>query len=92
MPTPQDRLAQSLAVLKKLQDKGIVAIHTKDMTRTHRERLISNGFITEVMKGWYISTRPEEPAGESTVWYASFWGFCADYLNSKFGKEWCLSP
>jgi hypothetical protein len=40
MPTPQDKLAESLAVLKKLQDKGIVAIHTKKMTRTHRERLV----------------------------------------------------
>jgi hypothetical protein len=92
MPTPQDKLAQSLAVLKKLQNEGIVAIHTKNMTRTHRERLLKNGFIKEVMKGWYIPSRPEEPAGESTAWYASFWGFCADYLNSRFGAQWCLSP
>lgn len=92
MPTPQDKLAESLAVLKKLQDKGIIAIHTKNMTRTHRERLAKSGFIKEVMKGWYISSHPEEPAGESTAWYASFWGFCADYLNSRFGNQWCLSP
>ncbi len=92
MATPQDRLAQSLAVLKKLQDKGVVAIHTKAMTRTHRERLVSNGFVKEVMKGWYIPARPDEPNGESTAWYASFWDFCADYLKSKFGEEWCLSP
>ena len=45
MATPQDKLAKSLAVLKKLQDEGIVAIHTKNMTRTHRERLVKNGFI-----------------------------------------------
>lgn len=62
------------------------------MTRTHRERLVKNGFIKEVMKGWYIPARPEEPAGESTAWYASFWGFCADYLKSRFGNQWCLSP
>jgi hypothetical protein len=92
MPTLQDKLAQSLAVLKKLQDEGIVAIQTKHMTRTHRERLVKNGFIKEVMKGWYIPTRPEDPAGESTAWYASFWGFCGDYLNSRFGNQWCLSP
>jgi len=92
MPTPQDKLAESLAVLKKLQDEGIVAIHTKNMTRTHRERLVKNGFIKEVMKGWYFPSRPEGPAGESTAWYASFWGFCADYLNSRFGDQWCLSP
>jgi Fic/DOC family protein len=92
MPTPQDKLAESLAVLKKLQDQGIVAIHTKNMTRTHRERLVKSGFIKEVMKGWYIPSSPEEPAGESTAWYASFWGFCADYLKSRFGNQWCLSP
>jgi hypothetical protein len=57
-----------------------------------QERLLKNGFIQEVMKGWYISARPDEPAGESTGWYASFWGFCADYLNERFGKEWCIGP
>lgn len=92
MSKPQERLAQSLTILKKLQDEGIVAIHTKNMTRTHRERLLSNGFIKEVMKGWYISVRPDEPTGESTAWYTSFWGFCADYLKSRFGNQWCLSP
>ena len=92
MPRPQDKLAESLAVLKKLQDEGIAAIHTKNMTRTHRERLIKIGFIKEVMKGWYIPARPEESAGESTAWYASFWGFCGNYLKLRFGNQWCLSP
>lgn len=92
MTAPQDKLAESLAVLKKLQDQGIVAIQTKNMTRTHRERLVKNGFIKEVMKGWYIPARPEDPPGESTAWYASFWGFCGDYLESRFGDQWCLSP
>ena len=92
MPTLQDKLAESLAILKNLQDEGIVAIQTKSMTRTHRERLVKSGFIKEVMKGWYIPGRPEEPTGESTVWYASFWSFCGDYLKSRFGNQWCLSP
>ena len=92
MATPQDKLAESLSVLKKLQEKGLVAIHTNHMTRTHRERLLKNGFIKEVMKGWYFSARPEEPPGESTAWYASYWRFCADYLTSRFGNQWCLSP
>ncbi|MFT4929047.1 MAG: hypothetical protein ACI8WB_005174, partial [Phenylobacterium sp.] len=73
-------------------NKNRVAIQSKDITRTHRERLLKNGFIEEVVKGWYIATRPDEPAGESTAWYTSFWGFCADYLNARFGKHWCLSP
>ena len=92
MATPSDKLAASLAFLKALQDQGRVAIRASDMTRTHRERLLKNGFIREVMKGWYIPARPDEPPGESTAWYASFWDFCTAYLNERFGSEWCLSP
>lgn len=92
MATPQEKLAASLKVLSKLQDKGMVAIRSAALTRTHRERLCEAGFLREVMKGWYIPARPDEPAGESTAWYASFWGFCAAYLEDRFGADWCLSP
>ena len=43
------------------------------------------------MKGWYVPARPDEPPGDSTAWYASYWGFCADYLNERFGDDWCMS-
>lgn len=92
MATPADKLAESLDVLKGLQDAGHDAIRTSDLSRTHRERLLTNGFIREVMKGWYIASRPDEPQGESTSWYASFWAFCCAYLTERFGDEWCLSP
>jgi hypothetical protein len=93
MTTPQEKLAGSLEALKALQDKGTVAIRASDLSRTHRERLLKNGFIQEVMKGWYISAKPDERAGDSTAWYASFWDFCAAYLRARFGKKnWCLSP
>ena len=91
MATPADKLAHSLRTLKKLQDRGVKAIRSKDLTRTDRERLQRNGFIREVMKGWYIPARPDELPGESTAWYAAYWGFCADYLNERFGADWCLS-
>ncbi len=92
MASQSDKLAQSLNVLKALQEHGIIAIHTENMSRTHRERLLKNGFIKKVMKGWYIATGPNELSGESTSWYASFWGFCTDYLNNRFGEKWCLGP
>jgi hypothetical protein len=91
MASPSEKLAESLAALKKLQDHGITAIRSDQLTRTHRERLLKNGFILEVMKGWYIPSAPDEQAGESTAWYTSFWTFVADYLNDRFDKEWCLS-
>jgi len=92
MPIPHKKLAESLEALKALQDRHIVAIRNSDLSRTHRERLRRNGFIREVMKGWYIQTRPDEQDGDTTAWYASFWDFCAAYLRTRFGKDWCLSP
>src|SRR5580700_4662792 len=93
MAAPSEKLAQSLEVLRKLQAAdGAPAIRARDLTRTHRERLVANGFLQEVMKGWYIPSRPDEVSGESTAWYASFWRFCAAYLEQRFAAEWCLSP
>ena len=92
MASPSEKLAVSLQALRDLQQAGVVAIRSSNLTRTHRERLIKNGFLHEVMKGWYVSARPDEKKGESTAWYTSFWSFCADYLNSRFGKRWSLSP
>ena len=93
MATPSEKLAESLELLHKLQNaNGAAAIRAKDMPRTHRERLKANGFLREVMKGWYIPTRPDEKEGDSTAWYASFWRFAAAYLETRFGKNWSLSP
>jgi hypothetical protein len=92
MATPAAKLAESLGVLKTLQDQGRIAIRTGDLTRTHRQRLLAGGFIREVMKGWYFPSRPDDPEGESTSWYASYWNFCAAYLSERFGAGWCLSP
>lgn len=92
MATPSEKLAQSLEALHALQGRGIGAIRSADLTRTHRERLLKGGFLQEVMKGWYIPSRPDEMAGESTAWYASYWAFCAAYLNKRFGEDWSLAP
>src|ERR1035441_5459440 len=92
MPAPSEKLAQSLEMLRKLQSStGAAAIRSRDLTRTHRERLLANGFLQGVIKGWYIPSRPDEVKGESTAWYASFWRFCAAYLQERFGTEWCRS-
>ena len=92
MATPSEKLAESLKALRVLQARGVVAIRSRDLSRTHRERLCRNGFLQDVMKGWYIPARPDEPMGESTAWYACFRQFCAAYFKHRFGTNWCLSP
>jgi hypothetical protein len=92
MATPSEKLANALETLHTLQTNGVAAIRSADLSRTHRERLVQNGFLEEVIKGWYVPARPGETRGESTAWYASFWKFCAAYLNHLKGDDWCLSP
>lgn len=92
MASPANKLSESLEALKTLQGRGVVAIRSRDLSRTHRERLSKSGFLKDVIKGWYIAASPDAAPGDSTPWFASFWEFCAAYLDERFGEEWCLSP
>jgi len=92
MATPSEKLAESLEALKELQDKGIMAIKASELSRVHRERLLKNGFLSEVMKAWYLSVPSTEQQGDSTSWYASYWHFCARYLADRYGNTYCISP
>ncbi len=91
MATPQEKQAQALESLHDLQKRGIVAIRSADLSRAHRQLLVNSGFLQQVMKGWYIPARPDVAGGESTAWYASFWDFCAAYLDYRFGDEWAFT-
>ena len=58
MATPNEKLAASLSALQELQADGRHVFRSKELTRVHRERLLRNGFLRKVMKGWVISTSP----------------------------------
>src|SRR5580658_1099835 len=92
MPSPNEKLAASLTLLRELQKGGRRVFKSKDLGRVDRERLLRSGFLQEAMKGWLISSGPTARDGESTPWYASFWEFCARYCNERFGSDWHLSP
>lgn len=92
MAPPNQKLAQALETLREIQASGRQAIRSADLTRATRELLQRHGFLQEVMKGWYIPARPGGADGETTAWFASFWGFCRDYLNERFGEAWALTP
>lgn len=91
MAAPHEKLAESLEALHVLQNRGRRVIQSGELKRRHRERLLQNGFLQEVMKGWLISSSPGARAGDSTPWYASFWEFCARYCQARFGEAWHLS-
>lgn len=92
MATPAEKLADALDTLHTLQQRGMVAINTKDISTTYRQRLIKNGFLKEVLKGWYIPSSPQEQAGDSTSWYANYWDFCSAYLADRYEDNYTVSP
>ncbi|HYM93164.1 MAG TPA: Fic family protein, partial [Chitinophagaceae bacterium] len=67
-------------------------IKSTELSRVHRERLLKNGYLKEVTKGWYIATPSHEHPGDSTSWYASYWHFCAAYLANRYGEDYFISP
>lgn len=91
MPTPHEKLAESLAELEKLQVGGKRVFRSEELSRVHRERLLRAGFLQQVVRGWLIASSPGTAPGESTPWFASFWEFCARYCEERFSTEWHLS-
>lgn len=92
MATPNEKLADALAALTKLQDGGRKIFRSGEFSRVHRERLLRSGFLREVIKGWLMSAGPQVRDADTTPWYASFWEFCACYCSDRFGTDWYLSP
>src|SRR5260370_12572046 len=89
---PNRKRGESLGALGELQKGGRRLFRSAQLSRTHRERLLQNGFLREVIKGWLMSSSPSARDGDSTPWYASFWEFCASYCHDRFADAWHLSP
>lgn len=92
MATPQERLANALEALHRLQQADRNVVRSEDLSRDERELLVGNGFLQPVIRGWYIPSSPDAADGETTAWYASFWEFARAYLNDRFGDNWILGP
>jgi hypothetical protein len=92
MATIVEKVAESLEQLKQLQDaENFVVLHgTEQLSRVHLTRLLREGWLKEVVKGWYIASRPGME-GDTTDWYTSFWAFMSKYCASRFGKNWSLT-
>ena len=92
MPSPNEKLAASLAILQGLQGTERHVFRSGDFKREHRERLKRNGFLRPIIKGWYMLGDPGASPSDTTPWYASFWEFCARYGAHRFGDQWHLAP
>lgn len=92
MADSKERLASSLLELKKYQEQNNTGVvkGSSGLGRTHLQRLVENGWLEPVMKGWYIPSSPED-VGTTSVWYANYWNFIVEYCNSRYGDDWSLT-
>jgi hypothetical protein len=88
MPAPNEKLAESLAVLKYLQKGGRRVFRSGDLSRTHRVRLVQNGFLQEVIKRLAylvqskrarVTARPGMPHSGNSA--------CAIAIHANKGKD-----
>jgi hypothetical protein len=87
--TVHSKLADALERAAKVARRNF--LRASDLSRGDRNYLLPRGYLQEIIKGWYLLTRPVEREGESTAWFASFWDFLAVYLAARFGTDYCLS-
>jgi len=91
MATYNEKLASSLTVLEKLQTGGRVVFRSNELTRTHQTRLVDAGWLRQIVKGWYMPSRPQEVKGDTTTWYASLREFIRGYCEDRFGRDWYVN-
>ena len=89
---PNEILAKALNKAKEVEIGGIVK--GTDLDRSTRQILSREGWLTEVIRNWYMLVQPIAEAdikGTSSAWYANFWTFLSCYLKDRFGDGYCLS-
>jgi len=88
MPS-KDLIADSLQRARAKAQDGI--LRSSDLSAADRSRLTRSGWLTQIMRGYYVLGSPGRE-GESGVWYGhDFRCFARIYLPDRFGSEYCLS-
>lgn len=84
-----DLIADALKRAKRLANDGI--LRSSDLPSTDRARLLRSGWLTRLVRGYYVLGTPGRE-GESGVWYGhDFRSFARLYLADRFRREYCLS-
>ncbi len=92
MATLGSRIARALERAKEVsRSKRADILHSDDISQADRKLLVANGWLKEIMRGWYLLLRPDVADGDSTAWYAHFWEFLRVYLHHYYDGNYCLS-
>ena len=89
MSTQSEKLADALETLHKEAVDQI--IRSDRLDRSERELLLRTGFVEQIIRGWLLVTHPNYPPGATVPWFSAYWAFVSQYLEDRFGSEYCLS-
>ncbi|WP_119321087.1 Fic family protein [Capsulimonas corticalis] len=89
MAQGNEKLAAAMEALQAVQKHGIV--RSEDLSRRYRDRLVTAGFLTPIINGWLQVANPTAPSGSTASWFGAYWSFISQYLQARFGDEYCLS-
>ena len=65
-------------------------VRGRDLPAVSRTLLIREGFLLEILKGWYFFQKPDCPTEPTVMWREGFWHFLNLHLISRGG--YCLGP
>ncbi|MBI5274387.1 MAG: Fic family protein [Chlamydiales bacterium] len=91
MSTPSELASALTRVHEIAKSNGGPILRSEQLVRADRELLLRLRWLQEIIKGWYLLTNSQGPVGDSTIWYASFWGFLRIYLKFYLDDFYCLS-
>lgn len=78
-------------MIKTLHREGARCVHTGQLRKHTRQRLVQANYLVEVIKGWYVIHLDHFRDFTESDWHVAYEPFIAFYCNRFFGGEWHLS-
>jgi len=75
------KLAAALNALHDVLDSDLGVVRGSQLKQSAREILLKNGFLQEIIKGWYFVSDPTALPGDTTPFFANYWEYVSRYLK-----------
>lgn len=89
--TEQQKLTKALTELHEVLGSERGVVRGKQIKNSSRLLLLEQGYLREILKGWYFVSDPLAEPGDTTPFYANYWEYLGGYLAERFGTEYCLT-
>lgn len=90
--TARQKLTRALEELHGALGSERGVVRGPQLTNANRLLLLKNGYLREILKGWYFVSDPLAEQGDTTPFFANFWEYLARYLTERFGATgYCLT-